>query len=207
MVKQGLMGAALLGALVLAPAVEAKLFKWVDKEGVTHYGETIPPEYADRESQTLNSTGQLKQRSEKADPAEERNNQEAEEKKKAEQAALAEQKRRDNALLNTYANEKEIDLARDRSMQLLDARVNSFSTMVKSAQEAVDANQKELKEANQNGKKPAQSLLDDLHNSEARLERLKKDLAQSQQEVANAKARFDADKARYIELRGPSSKK
>ncbi|HEY6094258.1 MAG TPA: DUF4124 domain-containing protein [Gallionellaceae bacterium] len=207
MVKQGMMGAALLGALVLAPAVEAKLFKWVDKEGVTHYGETIPPEYADRESQTLSSKGQLKQRSEKIDPAEQRSKQEAEEKKKAEQAALAEQKRRDSALLNTYSNEKEIDLARDRSMQLLDARVNSFSTMLKSAQETVDANQKEMKAATQGGKKAPQSLVDDLANSEARLERLKKDLAQSQQEVANAKARFDADKARYIELKGPSTKK
>ena len=32
---------------------EAKLYKWVDANGTTHYGETIPPEYADRDTKKL----------------------------------------------------------------------------------------------------------------------------------------------------------
>ncbi|HEU0186755.1 MAG TPA: DUF4124 domain-containing protein, partial [Gallionellaceae bacterium] len=192
MVKQGLMGAALLGALALAPAVEAKLFKWVDKEGVTHYGETIPPEYADRDTQTLSAKGQLQQRDEKLGPTDKSGKPALTEAQKAEQDAAAEQKRRDSALLNTYSNEKEIDLALNRNLQLLDARVSSFSTMVKSAQETVDMNRKEMEQRTKGGRKAPQSLVDDLANSEARLERLKKDLAQSEQETVNVKARFEA---------------
>lgn len=207
MVKQGLMGAVLLGTLVLAPAVEAKLFKWVDKEGVTHYGEVIPPEYADRDSQTLSSKGQLQQRSEKLNPNDKRGKQELTEAQKAEQDAAAEQKRRDSALLNTYSNEKEIDLALNRNLQLLDARVSSFTTMVKSAQETVEMNRKEMEDRTKGGRKAPQSLVDDLASSEARLERLKKDLAQSEQEVVNVKARFEADRTRYRELKGISPKK
>ena len=32
-------------------------FKWVDDEGVIHYGDHIPPEYADKPKQRLNDQG------------------------------------------------------------------------------------------------------------------------------------------------------
>lgn len=206
MFKRGLMSVALISSIAFVSNAEAKLFKWVDKNGTTHYGEVIPPEYADRDSQTLSSKGKLQQRSEKFDPELQRSNQEAAEKKKVEEAALAEQKRRDNALLNTYSSEKEIDEALKRNLQLLDARVSSFTTLVKSAQETLESHRKEVADRSKAGKQAPQSLLDDVASSEARLERLKKDLAQSEHEVINVKARFEADKARYRELKGISKK-
>src|ERR1700680_2999177 len=33
------------------------LYKWVDKDGVTHYGDRVPPEYASQEQHILNSRG------------------------------------------------------------------------------------------------------------------------------------------------------
>ena len=33
------------------------LYKWVDKDGVTHYGDHVPPEYASQEQHILNSQG------------------------------------------------------------------------------------------------------------------------------------------------------
>src|SRR5580693_6554345 len=33
------------------------LYKWVDKDGVTHYGDHVPPEYATQEQHILNSQG------------------------------------------------------------------------------------------------------------------------------------------------------
>lgn len=202
MVKQGLNLAVLLSSLLLAAQAEAKLYKWVDKEGVTHYGEVIPPEYSDRSSQTLSTKGRLQERIDSKG-----GKQELTEQQKAEQEAAAEQKRRDNALINTYTTEKEIDLALNRSLQLLEARVSSFTTMVRSAQETVDMHKKELAERTNGGKKPPQSLLDDLAASESRLDRLKKDLAHTEQEVVNVKARFEADRTRYRELKGTAPKK
>lgn len=204
MLKHSLMLVALVSSVAFVTCADAKLFKWVDKDGTTHYGEVIPPEYADRDSQTLDSKGQVKQRSESADR--QRANQEAAERKKAEEEAAAEQRRRDTALLNTYTTEKEIDLALGRSLQLLEARVTSFSTLVKSAQETVDGHHKEIADYTTAGKKPPQSLLDDAAASEVRLERMKKDLANSQQEIVNVKARFEADRTRFRELKGISNK-
>src|SRR6202035_6158845 len=33
------------------------LYKWVDEQGVTHYGDHIPPEYASQERHVINSQG------------------------------------------------------------------------------------------------------------------------------------------------------
>ena len=56
-----LVGAAALCAAISMNA-EAKLFKWVDKNGQTHYGEVIPPEYSDRDTKQLDN-GRIKDRS------------------------------------------------------------------------------------------------------------------------------------------------
>ncbi len=205
MIKRGLVLVTLATSLAWTAPAAAKLFKWVDEHGTTHYGETIPPEYANRSSQTIDK-GVVTNRTDEFDPNKRQAVQEAADKKKAEEAAAAEQKRRDNALLNTYSNEKEIDLARNRSLQLLESRVKSFSTMVRSAQETVDGNHKEVADTQKAGRKVHQSLLDDVAASEARLARLQKDLAQSELEITNVKARFDDDMMRYRKLKGTAPK-
>lgn len=206
MFKHRLVLVTLLSSLAWTAPAAAKLFKWVDEHGTTHYGETIPPEYANRSSQTMDSKGNVKNRTDQFDPEKQRLSQEAAEKKKLEDEAAVEQTRHDNALLSTYSNEKEIDLARNRSLQLLEARVSSFSTMAKSAQEAADANSREVADLKKAGKNVPKSLLDDAAASDARLERLNKDLAQSQLEITNVKSRFDADMARFRELKGIAPK-
>ena len=45
-------------AFGLADAVgAAKIFKWVDEKGVTHYGETIPTEYKDQAATEMSKHG------------------------------------------------------------------------------------------------------------------------------------------------------
>ena len=41
----------------VAPNVEQRLYKWTDNNGVVHYGDKIPPEYADRDRDVLNDQG------------------------------------------------------------------------------------------------------------------------------------------------------
>ncbi len=52
---------ALAGSTALAfsgfAVAQTKAYKWKDKDGVVHYGDTVPPEYAEREHQELNSQG------------------------------------------------------------------------------------------------------------------------------------------------------
>ena len=182
---------------------EAKLYKWVDENGTTHYGETIPPEYANRDTKKLEK-GRISDRDDTFDSVKQKS---AKKDITADKATL-EAKRRDDALLNSYSNEKEIDLARDRNLLQIEARINSYGTLIKSAQANVDDLHKESDNRTKNGRKIPQSLTDDIAAAEARVAKLQKDLETNQKESDAVKARYEADKQRYRELKGlPSSSK
>jgi hypothetical protein len=196
-----LFSAAALCAMVSMNA-DAKLYKWVDENGTTHYGETIPPEYANRDTKQLDK-GRIIDRDEKRDagkkgPAK---------KEVVEDKAVIEAQRRDNALLATYSNEKEIDLARDRNLLQVEARVNSYTTMLKSAEATLAGLLQERDAINKNGRKMPASLIQDITEAEALVVRRKKELETSNKEVEAVKARYAADKQRYRELKGISPAK
>lgn len=178
---------------------EAKLFKWVDKNGTTHYGETIPPEYADRDTKELDK-GRISDRSETFDSKKQDSaKQETEEDKAAKEA-----RRRDEALLNSFTTEKEIDLSRDRSLLQIEARINSYQTLIKSAQVSLDDLHKEADGRTSKNWKIPQSLTDDIVAAEERIATLQLNLENSQKESAAVRARYDAEKQRFRELKGMS---
>lgn len=189
-----LMSAAALCAAVSLNA-EAKLFKWVDNNGTTHYGETIPPEYANKDAVKLEK-GRIEKREDK------NATQKAAVKDPAAEKARIEAERHDNALINTYSSEKEIDLARDRNLQQVEARTGSFSTLLKSAQENQVALQKEAEGLTKQGRKIPKSLEEDLVEAQTRVDKMQTDLNNSLKESEAVKARYEADKVRYRELKG-----
>jgi len=97
------------------------LYKWVDEQGVTHYGDRIPPEYAMQERHVINSQGVEISRLEAQKTPEALA---AEDQKKFE----AEQSRnRDRNLLNTYASVQEIERLRDQRVTLLTDQIKVTS--------------------------------------------------------------------------------
>ncbi len=200
--KSKLLGLGLVLCGAFCVNAEAKLFKWVDDSGVTHYGETIPPEYANRDATRLSDKGRVEKHIDRLTPEEKQAKAAAVAKKNADQQASIEAKRRDAALLGSFSNEKEIDLARDRALQQVQARVDSYTTMSKSAQDSLASLRKEQADKEKLGRKIPNSLLEDIAEGEARVTKTQKDLAQSEQEMINVKARFEADKVRFRELKG-----
>jgi len=188
-------------------SAEAKLFKWVDDKGVTHYGEVIPPEYANSERDSLKKSGLIEKRPEKVDPAAVRTKEEAEKKRLIDEQATMEQQRRDSALLNTYSNEKEIDQALERNLVLINARIDSNKTLLKSSQEGLDEHRKEVDIRTKAGKKIPQSLTNDVTQSEARVLKFTTELNKSEEELVAVKARFENDKLLYRKLKGWTSHK
>jgi hypothetical protein len=188
-----------LGALCVN--AEAKTYKWVDDNGTTHYGETIPPEYANKDATELNKNGEVEKRIERPTPEGRRAKEIDEAKKEAEQQAAIEAKRRDNALLSTFSNEKEIELARERGSQQVEARIGSIKLMLATAQESLAGHNKEQSDLVSQNKKIPASLTDDIAENESKVEKLQKELAQSELELEKVKARFDSDKQRFHELK------
>jgi hypothetical protein len=200
--KSKLLGLGLVLCGAFCTSAEAKLFKWIDDSGVTHYGETIPPEYANKDATRLSDKGRVEKHIDRLTPEEKQAKEAAVAKKNADQQASIEAKRRDAALLGSFSNEKEIDLARDRALQQVQARVDSYTTMTKSAQDSLAGLRKEQADKEKLGRKIPKSLLEDIAEGEARVAKTQKDLTQSEQEMINVKARFEADKVRFRELKG-----
>jgi Domain of unknown function (DUF4124) len=206
MLKSKILGAGFILAVAFSVSAEAKLFKWVDDKGTTHYGEVIPPEYANRDRDALTKSGMIEKRPEKIDPASVRAKVEAEERRKMDNQATMEQQRRDNALLNTYSNENEIDLARERSLVLINARIESNQMLLKSSQGTLDEHKKEVDNRTKTGKKIPQSLTNDITQSEARVAKFQTELSKSEAELIAVKTRFENEKTLYRKLKSGSPK-
>lgn len=205
MTKNKLLALLMLGVTFSLPAA-AKLYKWVDENGTTHYGETIPPEYADKDYEELNKAGRVVKKTDVLSPEEVSAGRDAkkleEEKKRAEEQAALERKRRDKALVETYSSSDEIDLARKRNLQQIELRINGINANIKRANDNLLGLQKEADAYTTANKQIPPSLQEDLQEAQARLDSLKKDLEKPLAEKAAMEARYDADKARYRELTG-----
>lgn len=186
---------------------EAKLYKWVDDNGVTHYGEVIPPEYANKDRDSLKKSGLMEKRPEKTDPDAIRAKEEADQKLQVQKQAAMEQQRRDNTLLNTYSNEKEIDLALERSLLLINARIDSNKMLLGSSQSTLDELKKESDQRTKEGKKIPASLNNDIAKTEARVAKYNAELTKSEEELNVVKTRFEHDRELYRKLKGIPAKK
>src|SRR4030066_836989 len=142
MSKSGMLIALVAGITFSLPATVI-LYKGVDDKGTTHYGETIPPEYANKDRTELNKAGRVVDKKEVLTPEERRAKELEDARKREDEEAAVEQKRRDKALLNTYSSVKEIDLARTRNLQQVEARLNSINSQLKMAGDNLAGLQKE----------------------------------------------------------------
>ena len=193
---------ALVFGITFSMPATAKLYKWVDDKGTTHYGETIPPEYANKDRAELNKSGRLIKKIEVPTPAERKAQEQADAKKRADEKAAVEKKRRDMTLTSTYSNVKEIDLARNRNLQQVNARINNNNSQLKLANDNLLGLQKESEGYTRANKQIPASLQEDLQESQARVDKLRQNLEKSLAEKAAVEARYDADKVRYQELTG-----
>jgi hypothetical protein len=201
MTKSQLLIALIAGIAFSLPA-SAKMYKWVDDQGVTHYGETIPPQYADKDRSELNKKGRVIKTNEVLSPEERLLKEEENARKRAEKEAELESRRRDKALINTYSSPDEIDLARHRNLQQIDARVNGVGAQLKIVSDRMAGLRKEADGYTQAGKKLPPSLQEDLSETQGRVDKLQQDLEKAKADKAAMEARYDADKARYRELTG-----
>lgn len=192
-----LLACALLAAL---PASAQRLYKYTDPAtGKTVYTERLPTEAAGKANEQLNRQGTVVKREGPAPTAEELAAREADRKRKLdEDAAAKEEKRKNQALLNTYATEKDIDEARGRALQVNDEAIKDAERKLADAQKR----QKQLaSEAEFFQKKPMPLQLKlDIQGNQAELKAHGDLLDAKRKETASINAKYDEDKRRYLEL-------
>ena len=198
--KSKLLIALIIGATFSLPAT-AKMYKWVDDKGTTHYGEIIPPEYANK-SRVEMDNGRITKTVDILSAEDRAAKRDVEAKKREADKAALDLKRRDTTLTNTYSNSEEIDLARKRGLQQVEARITSNQSQLKMANDGLKGLQQEADKRTKTNKPVSESLQEELSQSQSQVARLQKNLDTSLAEKATVEARFDADKVRYKELTG-----
>ncbi len=186
-------------ALDAAQSSGARSYKWVDKNGVTHYGDMVPPEYAAQGRSELNSQGvEVKQypRQLSAEEAELAQRREAEE---------ARRKQRDSFLLTTYTRVSDIEQLRDERLSLIDGQMDI-------ARGSIDVTEQRLTELKQrmrgfrpysnnaSARRMPDQLIDEVVRTLKERDSLREGLKSREQEKATLRSQFDADIARYREL-------
>ena len=194
----------LLLALASTPAAAQKLYKWVDKDGQVHYGDRIPPEYADQDRELLNQQGLSVGREEGAETPEEARARE--EREKAERIA-EEQAQRDRMLISTYQNVEEIELLRARRLDQIDAQIliqeqSLTNLQARHAEQVKRASRFAPRNTDPNAAPMPEGMAGDLERAENDIRTQQLNLEKRRQERAMLNHQFDEDVARYKELRG-----
>jgi hypothetical protein len=197
------LGVVLAGLVLVSPAQAEKTkqtYKWVDEKGVTHYGDSVPSEYSQREQSILNSQGVIVQkRQAEMSPAEA-----AEYAKK--QREEARRRQHDMFLVSTYPSVKEIENVRDVRLDQVTGQISASEAYIASLTTRVEGlKQRALIFAPYNTTPGARRMPDDL--AEEMVRALSELRTQNAAVEARRKERqavvtqFDADIKRFKELR------
>jgi hypothetical protein len=202
--------AALVVALVAGGAAaqsqsdkQKKLYRWVDKNGQVHYGDSVPAEYAEQDRDVLNKQGVKVGREEGTITPEEAAVKAAEDK-----AAREEQKRklRDRVLLQTYQSVKELEVLRDTRLELVDAQLTiQEQSLANLRAQHAKIERAAARYAPLNTEPGAPPLPDetaaDLARSANDIATQEGNLQRRREERENIRLTFEADIRRYQELR------
>ncbi len=189
-----------LGAAGTAHAAK-KLYKWVDDKGQTHYTETIPPEAVNKSSTEIDRRGrQIKQNQAAPKPEEIKAEQDQAEQRKIDEKKAYEQHRRDNALMNTYTSEAEIDTARERNLSAPMAMIKGLEPRLKVVQTRFDGLKRNADALVKAGKPVPAITKEDMAAAEHELAQIDAEYKAKQTEIQRISDKYAADKTRYREL-------
>ena len=182
----------------------SKLYRWVDNEGVVHYGDTIPAEYTDLERQIVNdhgiTVGIMRAKRTEEDIAED---------KRQEELRLARelQRRQDHALLATYLSVDEIILHRDRRVELFQAQSRVTELYLSNLKRRLEKLQVEASRYQPYSTDPDAEMIDpnlagDIATTKDTIQRHQANLERFHEDEQTIIVRFDGDVDRFKKLKG-----
>ncbi len=198
----------LLALLALAPlavsAQDTRVYKWVDENGVTHYGDSIPARYAELPKEVLNDHGVTVENLEGKKTEEQIAAERAEQERLA---AIELQRRADQALLATYLSVDEILMHRDRRVELFQAQARVTELYLRNLERRLHKLRTEAANFQPYSEDPnapmiGEDLATDLRKTKAIIERHERNLEKFQEDEQQIIARFDGDISRFKVLKG-----
>ena len=194
---------AILMLLAASATAQAVMYKWTDDKGKVHYGDTLPAEYANRGSSQLNQAGQVVRKTDAAlTPEQIQARDEAEAKSKKDKAEALERQRRDKALLATYTDVREINLALERNLGQIDVQIKSNELRIKSVQGRLETYKKQEGILAQKKKPMPADLINDMKKADDEISHLKTNIGTLEKDKDTMRTRYAGDETRFRELKG-----
>ena len=192
------LSAAALAAALAAPAA-ARTFCCTDAKGRKICGDSLPEQCEDRAYKEFGA-GKVRNIEAPLTPEQKAARDAAEARKKEDERVAAEAKRRDQALLNTYGNEKDIDLMRDRAIAEKEATGKQAQDKYEAALKRKKALERELEFY---AKKPVPAnRKSQVQANETEIAAQAKAVEEKDKEIEAVKAKFEDDRKRFRELTG-----
>ncbi len=196
---------ALLAFLPVAVIAQGdKMYRWVDKDGNIHYGDSIPAEYAEVDKQVVNEHGVtvdvMRGKKSDAEIAEEK-------RQEALRAQQEMQRRQDRALLATYLSVDEILMHRDRRVELFQAQSRVTELYLRNLQKRMASLQAEASRYRPYSEDPDAEMIGpglaaDMATTRDAIARHEQNLQRFQDDEETIVARFDGDIGRFKALKG-----
>lgn len=202
-----LAGVAALAAVLappLAAAAQGKIVCWKDSSGkVIGCGDKVPPEFQGSATKELDSRGVTRRTTESVEEANRRRMKEKEsaQTKAEDERRTIDQKRQDTALLESYSNEKEIDLKRDRDLQVIDLQIEQLNVSLKNATQRYNEAKGRVDGIEKSGKAAGAPAKESLARAASDKQRFENSIAAKNQEKEELRKRYADQRTRYLELR------
>ncbi|MCU0804555.1 MAG: DUF4124 domain-containing protein [Burkholderiales bacterium] len=176
-----------------------KLYRYVDERGKVHYLDRPPTEAAGKPIDQLNRQGAVLKQGEAPPTAEQLAAREAEKRRQQEeQMRVREENRRNQALLDTYSSEKDIDESRARAVA---AAHDSIKDSKSKLADALKRQEKLKAEAEFYQKRPMPAQLkQEVQNNEREIAIQREAIEKKEQEIGSINTKYDEDKRRYLEI-------
>ena len=191
--------ASVMGWAMPATAQTTKTIQcWTDKSGQRMCGDRVPPEYAGQKRELMQGGRVVGTVSAAKTPEEI-----AEEKRKQQEAVEA-QKRADydRALLETYRSAKDIEAGRDERIALLDSRIYAAEKNSATTDKTLATLRARAEAQTKDGKAVDAKLAKQIKQYERDQKQNQRVIERNTKERAAIEQKFNADLARYYELRG-----
>jgi hypothetical protein len=210
------LGAILLVAAAIAlPSIGSaqsrgdgtRLYKWTDRDGVVHYGDKVPPEYANLDRNVLNDQGvRVGFEEGEVTPEERAVLEQREREREAARVARDEIARRDHMLLTTYLTVSDIEDLRDRRLELLESQIKVTELYLNNLRKRLVGLQAEasaFKPYTTRADAPQipENLALDVRRTTASISLYEQTLSRTRSDQQNLRASFDNDISRFRELK------
>jgi hypothetical protein len=174
----------------------SRMYKCIDSAGKAYYSDKLNPDCG--KTSELNRQGVvMPKKKEGAGPVQPKADTAA-----ATPKAAKEQERRDQALIATYTSEEEIDAARDRSLALPAQGTKSVEAKLETANDQLAGLKKQADTLAAQQKPLPAHLIEEVSASQKQIAKLEADIAQRKAQSDTIRAKYEADKKRFRELKG-----